>query len=365
MKTIAIDARLWGTKNTGPGRYTENLLAFLPTDSRLKIVLIISADQLHEPKLAAYEKVVAKFHPYSPVSQIEMLMLLIKIHPDIFHATHFTVPVFWPGKVVVTIHDLIKHYSTGRDTTTQNPLWYWFKYLGYRFVAWWAINRSVHIIVPSNYWKNQLHTSYSVPLSKITVTYEGAFSTSTSNGNSLDLPNKPYVLYVGNMYPHKNIPTLLEAIARLSGQVLLILVCARSVFSDRITKLIADRNMGKWVKYLGYVPDSDLPQLYSHSLAYVFPSKIEGFGLPGLEAMAAKTALISSNSSCLPEIYGHAALYFDPDDPGQLASLILQLKSDPALRTKLILAGSTQIKKYSWSKMAKETFGVYLQALDL
>jgi glycosyltransferase involved in cell wall biosynthesis len=365
MKTIAIDARLWGTQNTGPGRYTENLLDFLPKHPQIRIILIISPSQLREPKLAAFEKIIAKYHPYSPFSQVEMFFLLCKARPDLFHATHFTVPVFWPGKVVVTIHDLIKHYSVGSDTTTQNPLWYWFKYLGYRFVAWWAIHRSVHIIVPSKYWKQELHNKYSVPENKITVTYEGAFAINNFKNHSIELPDQPYVLYVGNMYPHKNIPVLLDAIKQLSGQILLILVCARSVFSDRITSLINKQNLGKWVKYLGYVPDEDLMELYHNCLAYVFPSKIEGFGLPGLEAMASGAPVISSNSSCLPEIYGDAAIYFNPDNSQQLAEQILKMKSNSALRTKLIQAGSKQVKKYSWRKMSAETYAVYSKLLNI
>ncbi|MDO8487929.1 MAG: glycosyltransferase [bacterium] len=176
MKKICIDARFWGVTHTGIGRYVENLIANLPQDTDTQVILIINPNQLHEPKLAGYEKHVARAHPYSAWSQIEMLLLLIRIRPDLLHVPHFTIPLLWPGKMVVTIHDLIKHFSRGQETTTHNPLLYWVKYLGYLVVVKLAVMRASHIITPAQYWKDILVAKYHLRPTKESVIYEGVGS---------------------------------------------------------------------------------------------------------------------------------------------------------------------------------------------
>ena len=172
MKKICVDARFWGIRHTGIGRYVENLVANLPRD----VTLIVPPDLKNEPKLVGFKKHYARFHPYSLLSQFEMFWILLRINPDLLHVPHFTIPVLWPGKIVVTIHDLIKHYSRGKETTTRSGLSYWFKYLGYLVVVWLAVNRAIHIIVPANYWKETLVNKYHLNPEKISVTYEGVFN---------------------------------------------------------------------------------------------------------------------------------------------------------------------------------------------
>ena len=156
---------------------------------------------------------------------------------------------------------------------------------------------------------------------------------------------------------------LLDAVKELNGEVLAILVCARSVFTQKIQALIDEKYLNKWVKFFGSVSDSQLHYLYQNSLALVFPSLIEGFGLPGLEAMAAGTPVIAARASVLPEIYQDAALYFDPKSASDLAQKIGILISDSALRSKLIAKGKKQVKKYSWSDMSQKTWAIYRKEL--
>ncbi len=169
MKKICIDARMWGIKHTGIGRYVENLIDNLPG----KVVLIVHPDLKNESKLKVFEKYYAKYHPYSYLAQFEMFWLLLKIKPDLLHVPHFTIPVLWLGKLVVTIHDLIKHLSRGPNTTTRHPLIYWLKYIQYLFIVWFAVHRASHIIVPAIYWKDILIKKYKLNASNISVTYEG------------------------------------------------------------------------------------------------------------------------------------------------------------------------------------------------
>lgn len=362
---ICIDARMWGTRHTGIGVYIENLIANLPKNSDIKIVLIVDAIALADTKLAEHEKVLAKYHPYTNLAQFEMLTILNKIKPDLLHVPHFTIPVLWRGKMVVTIHDLIKHFSKGAETTTKHPVIYWLKYFQYLIIMWLTVHRAAKIIVPTKYWQEMLISTYGLPKEKIAVTYEGVSSDfSKIQGSEIDLPDhNPYVLYVGNVYPHKNIPTLLSAIKKLDGKVLLILVGARSVFADRIKKLIAHQDLEKLVQFWGGVSQNDLIALYKNAAAFVLPSLIEGFGLTGLEAMAAGTPVIAANASCLPEVYGDAALYFEPLNSDQLAEKITEVITDQKLSKSLIIRGKKQVKKYSWAKMATETWQIYQNVL--
>ncbi len=365
MKTICVDARFWGVKHTGIGRYVEKLIEYLPESKKVKVVLIVNPGLKDEPKLAKFEKYYAKQHPYSFTSLVELSWLLIQIRPDVLHISHLTVPWFWPGKIVVTIHDLIKHYDPSPRSSTRGPIVYWIKYLQYLAMTWAGVVRANHIIVPTNYWKQELITRYGINADKISVTYEGVEQKLfTAPSVQIDLPDhRPYVLYVGNVYPHKNIPLLLEAIKELKGEVLLIIVCARSVFLERVEKIISEKNLHQLVKFWGAVPDEILVSLYQNALAYVFPSLIEGFGLPGLEAMAAGTPVISANASCLPEVYQDATVYFDPHDATDLAKKINMVLKDDKLRQSLITKGKTQVKKYTWPKMAKMTWQIYQHEL--
>jgi len=352
MKTVCIDARMWGIKHTGIGRYVENLIDNLPPDPQTNVVLIVSPEVFGEPKLSRFNKYVARHHPYSISSQFEMFWLLLKIRPDLLHVTHFTIPVLWPGKIVITIHDLIKHLSVGVKTSTRNPVLYWFKYLGYLLLVRIAVSKSNHIIVPAEYWKQFLIKKYSLSPSKVSVTYEGVSDTYLKSVSSeTKLPfTKPFVVYTGNLYPHKNIRILIEAINILHGKYQLGIICARSVFADRLPK-------SPHVKFLGKLTDEQAVYVYKKSTAFVTPSLIEGFGLPGLEAMAVGTPVIAANASVLPEIYGPACVYFDPHDSKDLANKINKISKS------LVLLAYKQVAKYSWVTMSSTTWKIYQKIL--
>ena len=139
----------------------------------------------------------------------------------------------------------------------------------------------------------------------------------------------------------------------------LALICSRTVFWNRTYEKIKNRGLEGVVKMLGFVDDENLSKIYSLALALVHPSKLEGFGLTGLEAMSVGLPVISSNASCLPEVYGQAALYFDPESVDDLVSKIDMLIKHPDLREHLSEDGYQQVRKYSWERMARETISVY------
>ena len=162
------------------------------------------------------------------------------------------------------------------------------------------------------------------------------------------------IVYTGNLYPHKNIGVLISAVERL--QIKLKIICARSVFEKRLPKY-------EYVEYLGRLSDEEMVKVYKNSQAFVFPSLIEGFGLPGLEAMAVGLPVIAARASCLPEIYGEAALFFDPHDIDDLVDKIKSVISDSKLCQSLVAKGYLQVKKYSWAKMAQQTWEIYQNVL--
>ena len=378
MRHIVIDARLYGPKHTGLGRYTKNLLMALkelPDFKKYKFTLLVYPELLNEISSDlkdSYQYVPTPLRHYSLAEQIFLPILLSKLKPDLVHFTHLDKAIFYFASSVVTVHDLIRHFSKGKDTTTKSPLLYWPRYWAYllmtRIIFW-----SSSLIVPSNFWRDYIIKKYNYPPKKIVTTYEAVDPVFLSKANLIEdcklkienrrLKIEDYLLYTGNLYPHKNIEVLLKALKKLPDLRLKI-ICARSLFSEKIEKQISRLGIKKQVEFLGYVPDNKFSDLYQKALALVHPSFLEGFSLTGLEAMALNCPVIAANSSCLPEIYQDSVLYFDPKDPSDLVKQIKLLQSSPNLRNKLITLGQKQIAKYSWAKTAQETLSFYQKIVN-
>ncbi len=177
---------------------------------------------------------------------------------------------------------------------------------------------------------------------------------------------KPYLLYVGNAFPHKNLKRLIRAFKVVlcsKPSLKLALVGKIDDFYKSLQDLCQELKIEKNVIFVGRISDEDLKWLYQNALIYVFPSFLEGFGLPGLEAMENGLPVVSSDSSCLPEIYGDAALYFNPQNTEEMVKAILELSNNKELRDRLIKGGYKRIKKFSWRKCAQETLEIYKSIL--
>lgn len=370
---IVIDARLYGPKHTGIGRYTKNLLKALvgqPGFSQFQYTLIIYPDLETEIKKDLgnnFAYVTTNIKHYSIKEQILLPFLIKKLHPDLVHFTHFNKPIFYFGKSVVTIHDLIKHFFKGRLNTTKNASIYWIKHFFYLITTHIAIKTSF-IIVPSDFWRDYLIEKFHVDPQKVTTTHEAVDPNFLTKINQLSKSKakynskNPYIIYTGNLYPHKNPSILIEALTKLSYLNLKI-ICARNYFTERLEKLIKKYHLNKRVEFLGYIPDEQFQEIYSQALALVHPSFMEGFSLTGLEAMALGCPVISSNNSCLPEIYQDSVLYFDPNNVNDLVEQIEKLYKTKGLRDQFIKLGYLQVQKYSWTKTAQQTFTVYKKLL--
>ncbi len=368
---IALDARFWGLEHAGLGRYTMNLIQQLARQDQKNEYFLLLREKYFRSLRALgknFFPLRAEAPPHSLREQILLPFILRRLKPDLVHYLYFIVPIASRQKFVVTIHDLIKHRHAGGEATTLPRYQFYLKYAAYRFDMWWAVRRSQRIIVPTNYVRRQIQSYYGLDEEKIVVTYEGAADdfkkvAGTEKEKKAILARyqlqPPYLLYVGNVYPYKNIPALLAALSLLPPPITLAIACARSVFTAKLKQLVEKNKLQKRVKLLGFVPDQDLAVLYNQALAFVSASLDEGFGITPLEAMAAGTAVVVSRAACFPETCGSAALYFDPHSPQEIAAQVKLLYHSPSLRQKLIAAGQKNLQRFSWVKMAQETLAVY------
>ena len=375
---IGIDARLYGLEHAGLGRYVMRLVEeVLKLDKKNTFVLFLNSAHADKFKNRKRVKVVTTNIPiYSLAEQLILPFVFSKEKLDLLHVPHFNAPLIYDGKMILTIHDLIKHDSKGPETTTRHRWLYTIKRLGYLALTNGIAARAEHILVPSNFVKTDVVKRLHVPSERVTVTYEAAAGSIKedvlSDEEKIKTLNKyhltqPFIVYTGSVYPHKNLDVLVNAIEKHNQNkevdLELALICSRSVFWERLSKKINDRNLQDRIKLLGFIADDDVSKLYSLALALVHPSKMEGFGLTGLEAMSVGLPVISSNASCLPEVYGDAALYFNPHDVDDLVSCLETFIKDQELRSGMSTRGYLQARKYSWQQMAKETLSVYKQLL--
>lgn len=172
---IVIDARLYGLENAGLGRYTINLISELEKlDDRNKYFVLLRKKYFNQLNLASnWKKVLADISHYSLGEQIKLPKVISSLKPDLVHFLHFNVPVFYRGKYIVTIHDLLMHKQRGPEATTLTPSKYFLKRLGYKFVFGNAVKKAIRVIVPSRAVKDEVCYYYKLNPEKVIVTYEG------------------------------------------------------------------------------------------------------------------------------------------------------------------------------------------------
>lgn len=373
---IGIDARFFGPKQKGLGRYVQKLVEKLEkVDLENHYLIFLRKENWSEyqPTNPNFHKILADYPWYSLKEQIFLPLKIHQSRVDFMHFPHFNVPVFCFKPFLITIHDLIlKRFPTSRASTL-SPALYFLKNLAYKLVISLAVKRARKIIAVSSYTKKDILKYFKVKKEKIAMIYEGTSSKQELRTRSFEqecrVPKaeKPYLLYVGNAYPHKNLERLVLAFAEILkdkrySNLKLVLVGGMDYFYKRLKEFVLDSasQIQNSVIFTDFVSDRELSVLYQNASLYVFPSLYEGFGLPPLEAMDYQLPVVSSNSSCLPEILEEAAVYFNPEDTGEMAERIKRVLGDESLQRELISRGLLVIKKYNWIKMARETEEIYL-----
>jgi glycosyltransferase involved in cell wall biosynthesis len=223
-----------------------------------------------------------------------------------------------------------------------------------------AIMAAQAVICISENTKKDLLDRYSIPEDKIKVIYLASELEASLSHGSEPVPPYPYYLYVGSRASYKNFDALLSAFAKVvSVQSDIALCVAGPPFNDMEAKIIENLNLSNNIIQYSYVTDTHLAKLYRCSLALVYPSLYEGFGIPPLEAMSCGTAVIASNSSSIPEVVGDAGLLFDPKSRNEMADILLFLLENPSDRDRLISKGYQRAKLFSWDKTVVQTIDVY------
>jgi glycosyltransferase involved in cell wall biosynthesis len=365
-KHIVIDARV---RRSSTGRYTDRLVEHLQDlDTTNRYTILVQPDDpwiMHSSNFHTLPCPYAQFS-LNPLDQLRFTHQLRQLKPDLVHFTMTQQPLPYFGRIVTTTHDLTM-FNFVRRGTTPLPI-YKLKINLYKFLVWWSHRKSTAIIAPSQFVAEDIAAFQPGVKDRLAVTYEASEPPLpvTSKHPPGMAPNDRFIMYVGTAFPHKNLPALVDAFAILHVQqpdLKLVLVGKHEKHYEDLKAYIKGRPSADSIILTGFIPDEGLKWLFEHCQAYVFTSLSEGFGLPPLEAMQHGAPVISSNASCMPEVYGDAAYYFDPTDPADIAAKVSDVLADSTLRKQLIAKGYIQLKKYSWDKMARQTLGIYHKAL--
>ena len=355
---IGIDCRLSGVTHAGIGRYIENLISRLPEQApEIEWVYFYRTQDQVLPNLNV-KYIKAPIRHYTFQEQLQLLSIFNQQKLDLLHVPHFNVPIMYPGKLIVTIHDLLWHQQKGTQVTTLKPWKYWGKYAGYKVVTSQAISKANKILVPTETIKKTLSEHYPHTKSKIVVTHEGVDQRLLKYKNEKVKRQKNSLIYVGSLYPHKNVTLVVQALKKLP-QWRLVIVGSRSVFQDKIREETKKVGVEKQITFTGYLSDEDLAKEIKSSTALIQPSLSEGFGLTGIEALSLGTPLVASNIPVFKEIYQEAALYFDPKSSDDLIKQIKQIPKLKPSKAQMIKVA----QKYSWDEMTKETIKAYRSLL--
>jgi len=383
MISYVLDARTATNHFPGIGRYVFNLARamapLLEGDERLTLLRDPTQPSPWDLAALAGEKVRVVDVPLSPFAlrqQWEIPRLLHHLKADLYHSPYYLMP-YWPGaSAVVTVYDLIPLFYPQHVSIQARLLSRWAMAL--------ALRAAAHIIAISQATGRDLLAIYGISPQKVTViplAVDPCFYPQSSDEvervrGKYALP-EDYILYLGSNKPHKNLVRLVEAwaktldtsrqfaapwaIGNLQPMIPLVIAGAWDPRYPQARQRAEELCLGEAIRWLGPVPEADLPALYTGAIPFIFPSLYEGFGLPVLEAMACGTPVICSNTSSLPEVAGDAALLVDPRDVEALAATIKRALTDKNLQEEMRSKGLAQAARFSWQHTARVTLKVYKQ----
>lgn len=361
---IGYDCHTIGSNLGGNETYAYNLIAALARiDPSNEYLLYHTRDS---EKLRALADVpnfrLVRIRPHTPYIRIPFaLPLELARRPvDVLHVQYIP-PLFVRTPVVNMIHDLASLYY--RRFFTRREHW------RNRLLLPWAARRALRLLTVSAYCKEQIVRTFRVPESKVVVTYNGIgdqFQPAGREAISATLSRygitRPYLLFIGNIQPRKNLQGVLDAFVALKREHRvphrLVVVGKKAWLFAEVFEKVRALALASEVTFTGYVPDADLPALYSGADVLVYPSFFEGFGLPPLEAMACGTPAVVSSEPAFPEVIHDAALMADPKDAFDIARNVLAAVTDRVLRSRLVEKGKLRAAKFTWDACARTTLGV-------
>lgn len=376
MATIGINAQLLNTaesyRGAGVSNYSQQLLRALgEADSGHRLRAFLGDPRFQAPGVELSR---TRWPTHQPLARIlwEQSVLPLALRRAGAHLIHGLVNVLplassLPG--VVTVHDL----SFVRLPQTFPP----FKR---RYLTWLcraSVARAKRILAVSQQTADDLVRHFHVQPDRIDVVYNGVapeFRPAPQNGAAFrqahGLPDR-FLLYLGTLEPRKNLATLVRAFGLWRQQapagdqeVVLALAGGKGWYYEEIFRLVEELGLTKWVRFPGFVPNGDLPDWYRAATLFIYPSLLEGFGLPVVEAMACGTPVLCSRADSLLEVAGDAALSVDATDPHALAQGIGRVLGDPSLARSMSQAGLAQASRFSWPRTARQTLTVYERTLD-
>ena len=366
---ILYDGRIYTLQSKGGvNRYFANLVARLPEDfcPYLTVYQTYQFDYPEHPKLKkiAYRRF--KFSPYRLASQFEKFYSawVEQQHLrsanalkgiDIAHPTWNSLLTQQPVKnyrfpVVITVHDMIQELFPNLVSRSQQQIEEKRK----------AILAAQSILCVSENTKRDLLKFYKIPENRVFVTHLASELTKELAYGVEPVPSRPYFLYVGGRASYKNFDGLLLAFSKIVCIYPDTVLCVVGTpFREAENRKIAELNLASHIKNYGQISDRHLAKLYRCSLALVYPSLYEGFGIPPLEAMACGTAVVASNCSSIPEVVGEAGILFNPKAINDLADILLLMLNSSGERDRLVEKGYERVKQFSWDKTAAQTVEVY------
>lgn len=360
---VGYDATTVTGQLSGVGYYTSRLLATLANGAANGVVERVIALSNRELDLPTGPRITVHQGDRFPVRSIWMQLVLPRIlrrlRPDVVHYTNYLAPVRVDVPFVVSVHDmsvsLMPHFHTLKK-----------RLLTSRLVPIVA-RRAARVLTPSDATRRDVIRLLGLdPARVLVIPYAPApvFKPSPPDPARLEALGlrPPYFLYVGTLEPRKNLVRALRAFARVRETLpehRFVLVGQRGWKYDEIVREAARPELAGRVTLAGYVAESDLPALYSHATAFVYPSLYEGFGLPVMEAMACGVPVLTSRSSSLTEIAEGAAVLVDPEDEPALAEGLVSLATDETLRASLRARGLERASRYTWERTARETAQAY------